>query len=269
MRIRLALRPQEKETVIPLNYQYPLSAAIYKILSSSSSEFSAWLHTRGYLTPDKKPIKLFVFSKLFIPGARLKRNLLFAFNRPTCTLIVSSPMLEDFVQNFVIGLFATQKIDIGSKDVVGRFVIEQVETLPTPAFDGTTKFKCLSPITVSTKKEKYGKLQEHYYRPSEPELVEAIRHNLISKYETVYQKQPADSRLEFKLDEEYRQNKGGDAGLSKLIIIKEGTSAETKIKAFECPFYLTGSRELQQVAWDCGIGQRNSQGLGMIDVMAW
>jgi CRISPR-associated endoribonuclease Cas6 len=265
MRIRLTLRPQEKETVIPINYQYPLSAAIYKILSNGSPDYATWLHARGYLSPDKKPIKLFVFSKLFIPQVKIKQNALIAHHYHRCTMIVSSPMLEDFVQNFVIGLFATQKIEIGSKEVVGRFIIEQVETLPTPEFSRTTRFKCLSPITLSTKKEKYGSLQEHYYRPSEPELAEAIRDNLIAKYETVHQKQPDDSRLEFKLDKEYLQKKGGDLGLSKLIIIKEGTSEETKVKAFECLFYLTGSQELQQIAWDCGIGQRNSLGFGMVD----
>ena len=142
MRIRLTLRPQEKECIIPINYQYPLSAAIYKILSGGSPDYSNWLHQHGYLTPENKPIKLFVFSKLFIPNVRMRQNSLLAGNRPSCTLFVSSPMLKDFVQNFVIGLFATQKIEIGSKRVVGRFMIEQVETLPNPEFDETTKLKC-------------------------------------------------------------------------------------------------------------------------------
>ena len=105
------------------------------------------------------------------------------------------------------------------------------------------------------------------FRSTEPELTEAIRNNLLSKYETVHQKQLANSRLEFKLDGEYLLKKGGEQGLSKLIIIKEGTTEETKVKAFECPFYLTGSQELKQIAWDCGIGQRNSLGLGMVEVV--
>lgn len=51
---------------IPLNYQYPASALIYKILSKSGSEFSNWLHENGY-SDDKRRFKLFTFSRLFVP----------------------------------------------------------------------------------------------------------------------------------------------------------------------------------------------------------
>jgi len=40
---------------------------IYKILSSASPEYAAWLHDKGYISPIGKPVKLFVFSKLTIP----------------------------------------------------------------------------------------------------------------------------------------------------------------------------------------------------------
>jgi len=67
MRIKLTLKPLEREAVLPINYQYPLSGAIYKILSSASPEYAAWLHDKGYISPIGKPVKLFVFSKLTIP----------------------------------------------------------------------------------------------------------------------------------------------------------------------------------------------------------
>ncbi len=111
MRIKLTLGPVEKKCIIPINYQYPLSAAIYKILASGSLDYAEWLHQKGYLSPGGKPMKLFVFSK--------------------------------------------------------------------------------------------------------------------------------------------------------LITIKEGSAEETRVKAFESLFYLTGSKELMQVAYECGIGQRNSMGFGM------
>lgn len=66
MRIKLSLRSINGYCSIPINYQYPLSAAIYKILSHGSDEYADWLHDRGYLTADGKPMKLFNFSKFFI-----------------------------------------------------------------------------------------------------------------------------------------------------------------------------------------------------------
>jgi len=54
--------------------------------------------------------------------------------------------------------------------------------------------------------------------------------------------------------------------VSKLLHIKEGAAEETKIKAFAMPFAIRGNPELTKVAWECGLGDKNSLGLGMIDV---
>ena len=107
---------------MPINYQYPLSAALYKILSSGSAEYSQWLHEKGYLSPKGKPTKLFVFSKLFIPQKDRKpeKNILKIFNHTKCQLFISSPMLEDFIQNFVVGLFSAQIIEIGNNITVDK-----------------------------------------------------------------------------------------------------------------------------------------------------
>ena len=69
MRIRLTLRPQEKKCIIPLNYQYYLSAAIYNILADASPEYAGFLHNRGYVPKQGKPMKLFTFSRLHYDAA--------------------------------------------------------------------------------------------------------------------------------------------------------------------------------------------------------
>ncbi len=270
MRIKLTLRPQEKRATIPINYQYPLSAAIYKILSGGSAEYADWLHEHGYLSQDGKPRKLFVFSKILIPGKNRKtnENKLSIFNFSRCTLFISSPMLEDFIRHFVIGLFQSQKIEIKSRSLGARFMIESVETEIKPDFETTQKCKCLSPIVVSGKHFYDGRDQEYFLRPGDAELSQAIRKNLINKYQLIHQKPPTNDSLEFSLDPDYVKRRGGTDKLSKLITIKEHQGDEaTQIKAFESLFFLSGSPELMQTAWECGIGQRNSLGFGMIDVI--
>ncbi|MDZ7343685.1 MAG: CRISPR-associated endoribonuclease Cas6 [candidate division KSB1 bacterium] len=151
---------------------------------------------------------------------------------------------------------------------VGRFLIEQVEALAPPVFTETMRFKTLSPIVVSTMREHLGKLQPYYFRVDDAELGEAIRQNLLQKYETIYERAPADGRLVFEIDRAYLERQGGAQKVSKLITIKEGTPEETRIKGFMCPFTLTGNPELMRVAWECGVGDHNSMGCGMVEAVS-
>jgi len=268
MRIKLTLKSWEHQCFIPINYQYPLSAAIYNILSHGSAEYADWLHHKGYLTTDGKPMKLFNFSKLIIPNVKLIEKKLLIRGTTTVQLYISSPMLEDFIQHFVVGLFQHQEIEIRTHGINARFTVESVETAMTPEFQSSQKFRCLSPIVISGKHIFDGREQEYFLRPNDKELSEAIRKNLINKYQIVFQKTPEDSSLQFSLDSDYINRKGGYDKLSKLITIKEHRQDEaTRIKAFETLFTLTGNPELMQIAWECGIGQRNSLGFGMIETI--
>ncbi len=267
MRIKLTLIPTQKKCAIPINYQYPLSAAIYKILYSASSEYANFLHEKGYISEKGKPLKLFTFSYLYIPNVSFINNMLFAYGARPCTLFVSSPLIEDFIQNFVVGLFTNQEIAIGNNQTVGRFLITQVESIATPEFSDSENFKCLSPFVLSTMKMKNNKLMPHYYRPDDAELAEAIRGNLIQKYQTVYKKVPENDCFSFEFDKEYVSRKGGMDKITKLITIKENNEYEqTKIKAIFSPFHFSGSTELMQIAWEAGVGNYCSQGFGMIDL---
>lgn len=51
---------------LPINYQYELSAAIYRILSRSDKDYSLWLHENGFIAGGKR-FKLFTFSNLIVP----------------------------------------------------------------------------------------------------------------------------------------------------------------------------------------------------------
>ncbi|MBD0280088.1 MAG: CRISPR-associated endoribonuclease Cas6, partial [Flavisolibacter sp.] len=63
MRLKLTLHTNEKGALLPFNYQYPLSAAIYKIIQTADHEFAAFLHDQGY-GEGHKSFKLFTFSDL-------------------------------------------------------------------------------------------------------------------------------------------------------------------------------------------------------------
>lgn len=269
MRISLQLLPGSNGAVVPLNYQYPLSAAIYKILKKASPAYAEFLHDKGYQAASGRLMKLFTFSKLWIPQVRRVTNGLKGGNG-FWRLQIGSPMLDEFVQNFVLGLFDTAEIAIGSKGTHAEFQVQQVETLPVPEFTNKMRFKCLSPIVASTTREQNGRLKIYYYRPDDEALSEALHKNLLEKYDIIKGSQKATffekiafsdfSELKFCLEPQ-------DKPKSKLITIKEGTPEETRIKCFESYFTLEGSPELMQTAWECGLGEHNSQGFGMVDVI--
>lgn len=259
MRLRLVLEPRKSFTKVPINYQYPLSAAIYKILQQASPEYAEFLHNRGYSSAAGRLMKLFTFSKLRIPGGRLRGRALTG-SRGGWQLQIGSPMHDEFVQNFVLGLFETAQLTIAAAGIRGDFQIQQVEALAPPAFENTMRFKCLSPLVVSTMHEHKGRLTPYYLRPDDAGLSEALRRNLEEKHKIIHGPLPEKPDLFFEIQKQ-------DKPRSKLITIKEGTPSETQIKAFETYFTLKGSPEMMQTAWECGLGEHNSQGFGMIEAV--
>jgi len=257
MRIKLSMRPQTSPAVVPINYQYPLSAAIYKILHRASPVYAEFLHEQGYEAPSGRLMKLFTFSRLWVPAVHRRGEKLHGSDA-AWKLQISSPMMDAFVQNFVLGLFDVAEIVIAGQGVRTAFRVEQVETLAMPAFKSEMRFKCLSPITASTGEQRAGRTQIHYYRPHEPELSEALRKNLLEKYRAIHGRTPDDEALAFRLQPQDRPK-------SSLIRIKEGQREQTNIRCFETYFTLSGSTELMQTAWQCGLGEHNSQGFGMIE----
>jgi CRISPR-associated endoribonuclease Cas6 len=63
MRFQLTLTTLRQHQRITLNYQYPLSAAIYKIISRADEAYATFLHQQGY-SHGNKSFKLFTFSDL-------------------------------------------------------------------------------------------------------------------------------------------------------------------------------------------------------------
>ncbi len=267
MRIAITLQPLEKKTKVPINYQYPLSGAIYRILSNASPEYASWLHDKGYLTAAGKPMKLFTFSRLEIPAPERLFNVLIIKKPVPCRLYVSSPMIDEFVQHFVTGLFQDEEIVIGNPHTVARFRVESVETLPDPEFIPEMNMYCLSPVVVSTMHERNGRVYPYYLRADDDRLSEMIQTNAVSKYKLIYGHPPENKSIAFQLDRGYVERKGGPDKISKLIRIKEWNEKErVDVKAFLAPFTLSGDPELIRCVYECGIGEKNSIGFGMISV---
>jgi len=123
MRLKLQLAAKDTES-ISLNYNHSLSAAIYDLLKLGSNEFASFLHEIGYKS-NSKTYKPFTFALKFehtiLTGNRLQ------LKSPVAYLYISSPLIEDFIKNFVIGTFEQQTIEIYSKFTRTKFIIARLK----------------------------------------------------------------------------------------------------------------------------------------------
>ena len=125
--MRLSIRLREtSQNILSVNYNYPLAAAIYKLLRFGSEEFAEFLHEIGYKNAGKT-YKLFSFALRFDRFKIINEKI--KLTEPTVNLIISSPLIDDFIQNFVVGTFEQQKIELFGSGIKSTFVIEQVESL--------------------------------------------------------------------------------------------------------------------------------------------
>jgi len=230
-----------------------LSSAIYNYLATADVKFSSELH-------DASDFKFFTFSWLQFPHKKVTGPAL-TITSPEFHWYISSPW-EEFVRNLVNGLLESGTLRLGEHN----FPITQTETLPDIIASGakqsqTIKLSCLSPIVITTKKEYKGKLAKYYYKPADnpDEISDKIRQNLLNKYESFYGKKPEDTSLKIEFDKNYLKKPGAQV-LSHYI----KNNLDIKIPAIMCPFAAIGSLELIRFGYECGFGELNSAGFGMV-----
>jgi len=257
MRLRIRFHLNQN-AVLPVDHQHELQGVVYNLLRASDPEFARFLHDEGYATSEEgsKRFKLFVYSGLRtarhqrrIEGGRLH------LSPGSVEWLLASPR-TDFLTHSATGLLsAGTQIRVGSADLT----ITGVEALPVPAFAEQTAFTCLSAIVASVPQKDKPAL---YLRPAEnaAEFSENVRANLLRKYRLLHDAEPADDRLVLTFKPEYLADPKHHNG-TKLVTFKQ-----IQIRGAFAPFTLSGSTELMEVAWSCGLGSMNSAGFGMVEV---
>lgn len=260
MRFKLTFKITDaSNNLLPANYQYPLSAWIYKTIHEGDHAFARFLHETGF-TVGGAAYKFFTFSRLQFP------NHGFAMQGDRMRLTTNKVELEvrflapEALRHFISGLFSQQQLRIGDKKSSVGFKVEQVEALPLPDFKTTMVYRTLSPLLVSYKAE--NERNAHYYEPSEKDYDELFLNNLQRKtlaaisHGLVKIFAPDEITPAFKLlDSKPKSNK---------LTIKADTPSETQIRAFLYNFELTAPLLWHQIGYLGGFGEKNSLGLGCV-----
>ena len=237
---------------LPINYNYFLTGVIYQFLKESDPGYAHFLHQDGYELENRR-FKLFTFSQL-IAQRREIRGEQIHFRSPLTWYFSSSQ--EPFLQNFAASLMQTGILQIQRQ----KLQVQNVEVLRQPHFGPQMTFRCLSPITMSTKRERADQLVTHYCLHDDPQFSELVRQNLIRKYEVVHQHPPTEKSFAMTFDQGYIDKRKGR--VTRLVNFKG-----TKIRGILSPFHVIGSPELIHIGYECGFGDKNSMGFGMVEVL--
>lgn len=236
---------------LPVNYNALLAGIIYRFLGESNPEYASFLHDEGYVAAQKR-FKLFTFSQLMakhrrIRGAKIHFGSMLSWS-------VSSPV-ERFLCHFADTLLTEGTLSVGQY----QLQVKDVSVPRIPRFQPEMRFRCLSPIVMTTVRDRQGTQSMHYCLPDDPELSDLIRQNLMRKHEAIYGHLPHDDTLNFAFDDRYIQKRQGR--VTRLVDYKG-----IKIKGVMSPFRVSGSVALIQTGYECGFGDKNSAGFGMVEV---
>ncbi len=228
---------------LPRDYNYAVQSLIYKTLSPDFKEF---LHDKGF-TVGKRSFKLFTFSRLL--GKYIMNGTWIMF-KPPVKLCISSP-IERFVREVANSFLSSGNINLCGKEL--RVI--SLEFPERPQIGDKVLCRALSPITVySTLSMGDGRRKTYYYSPFEEEFSDLISKNLAKKIQAFTGKE-VKGLINIK-------PKHGSKPREHVCMFKG-----TVIKGWSGVYVLEGNPEFIEMGYEAGLGSKNSQGFGMIEVL--
>lgn len=251
MRLRLKLQVDPVERVLPINYQYPIAAWIYRRLQAASPEFAAWLHERGY-GRDGHRFKHFTFSRLHIPQRHVAGDRLMILGDEPCELQLGFAV-DRAREHFLESLLGAGELELYDRTSKARFRILAAETAPPPEPRERVTIRTLSPLCVTRPREN---AQADYLAPDDPEFSERLARNLLSKWESLRLEPPPEGPVQFRPLGRPK---------SRLIHVKADRDHPIRVRGFDVRLACEAPPALLALAWSAGLGEKCSLGFGCVE----
>lgn len=235
----------DKDFIVSNDYNYQVQGFLYKAISPKLARV---LHDKGFQT-GKRNFKLFTFSRFLGDYKIDKAAGGIRFSSPF-RLVVNS-VLSEFIEELAEELLRREAIVIAGQ----RISLVSAEVAGSDIEEDKIRIRMLSPATIySTLSHPDGRKRTYYYSPFENEFSHLVSENVRKKFKAYYNKTPR-----------------GHIGLVPLkvspgnqkIVLYKGTV----IKGWTGIYELSGDRELMKMAYDAGLGGKNSQGFGCFEVI--
>lgn len=258
-KIELASSDNIRGNILPINYQYPLSAAIYKILAKGDEAYAQFLHEEGY----GKGYKFFTFSDL--KGKfRVREDRMYILD-PKISFSAHFH-LPEASQNFVEGLFKSEKIVIADKKSKTTFKVQSIISIENPLkrFDEREIIQVsVKPISAIVTGPKNDQGNYDYKTPDDAEFIPSLIYGWKNKIKDGFDAEAAEGAVLMINVEYYRK-----PFRTRLIHIKDGRDDATSIRgSLNYKLSLTAERRFIDLVLNAGIGVEGSQGMGCLEVV--
>lgn len=238
MRLKINLTSKKRDYLIPYNYNHILSAILYRKIADL--DLAAKLHF-------SKDYKFFTFSQIYFPQwKRTKRGIISRDGK--LEFHVSSPN-DELIKSLVEGHLENSDVDFKGD----KLLVEQIELLKKPVFSDCMKMKTMSPVIARIKREINGKLKIWDLGPGDERFYESIQKNLINKYVKFYRDYDGDRWVKIRPDMKSAKR--------RRINIKGNYH-----RGYMMNFEIEADKRLLEFAYDCGLGEKNSMGFGMVEI---
>jgi CRISPR-associated endoribonuclease Cas6 len=255
-----------RNSLLPGDHQYPLSAVVYKFIQLGDLHYSQWLHDNGY-KDGAKSFKFFCFSNIRLSSFHLIKNPewpLFRIQEPHAHFIFST-LPGPTVQNFIQGIFKDQRFTLAVHGQKLEMRISSIEALPEPTFSGCMDFVPLSPLLLTYTDRS---INDHpqYAKPTDSFYAVLLEKNLREKLKVLQNYGLASNLGETE----------GPVSIEPLVspqkiqgrpvmILKKDMPPEKIIGQF-FPFRLTAPLGLMKLGYYGGTGSLTSEGFGCYEL---
>jgi len=247
MRVDLYLCPAggRQKVALPVHYNVLLQGVVY---SSLNEALARRVHDHGWQVGGRR-LKLFTFSRLR-GDFRCRSGRLIFYGKIAWT--IASPE-EEILESLVVHLLRAKVLQIGQ----AKLELLSVEVPMPPSYQRPIRLRALSPITVySTFETSDGRKKTYYYTPREPEFGRLVLENLRRKIRAwMGEDVPLDGAT-------FRPVRVSNRN---LVVARY---KDTIIKGWTGIYELDAPESYFRMALDAGLGAKNSQGFGCVEVWA-
>lgn len=260
MQFLIELERTSSSTFLPLNYQYELSSAIYKVLEEADPAYSHFLHQEGFAYGNKK-YKSFIFSFLEFDHYKIVKG----YNRLEHTgsqaVLDIRFAVDRAAEGFIQGLFLNQQLSIGDRISKVDYEILQIQAAGKVDFKEEMVYRCTSPMFLSCSREDGG---ADYLSPEDRRFKRVFENNLIQRLMSFHTqlslKELEDDfpAMEFELRSSPRK---------KGITLKALEAKPIKVIGYQFDFMLRAPVAIQELGYYGGFGSKNALGFGCVKVI--
>ena len=171
--------------------------------------------------------------------------------------------VDKSAETFIRGLFSDIHLTLGDSRSRARMQVCEVQLIKTTLSPQGSKvrFRTQSPLMLG---RKLADGKEEYLHPDEPDYPQLLFHNLMEKYKAAHKDKeiPSDWNTH-----NFHFKWVGRDPRSKLITIKAGKDAQTRVRGYQFDFELDAPVELMELGLLAGFGRMNGEGFGCATVV--